>query len=483
MFYSNFKKMKKAIYAIIFSGLILSLFSSCDKQLDLSPEGTLVEDKVYEEEGSTLSALADAYFKLFTSSRGNAYLLGDFTTGNVHVEPGSYFDNFINSNFDPNDDHITAIWTQNFELINLCNVIIAKVPQFAKYGETKQKQFVAEAKFIRAMSFMNLLKYFGDGALTGNMNGLGLPLQLKFYEGYDKGNNIPRSTNGEVYAQIVKDLTEAFADVPLKHANNEQTRARATKGGVNAILARVYLYMGEHQKASDAAALVISDKENYGLMTNMYDLFPSNPNGIAQSLSKENIFAFPVSSNNGNQYGDGTQILYYYKYYYWIPEEYKNLMADDDQRKEKLIFQGTDNANLNADKETTFKFNNKDSRDNISVVRLAEVILTKAECLANLNGVNQESVNLLNSIITRAKSDATPYNMGDFASKDKLIERILLERRIELAYEGLHRFDVIRTGGDLKNPDLPENKKVLPIPQREIDITEGVLVQNPGYLN
>jgi hypothetical protein len=71
---------------------------------------------------------------------------------------------------------------------------------------------------------------------------------------------------------------------------------------------------------------------------------------------------------------------------------------------------------------------------------------------------------------------------SDFANADALVERILEERKFELAFEGFYRYDLIRTGKPLHTPDLPETKKVLPIPQLEIDISDGIIKQNPGYL-
>jgi SusD family. len=76
---------------------------------------------------------------------------------------------------------------------------------------------------------------------------------------------------------------------------------------------------------------------------------------------------------------------------------------------------------------------------------------------------------------------ATPYTVNDFASQDELVSAIMQQRRFELAYEGFYRYDLIRTGEPLRQPDIPENKKVLPIPQIEIDISNGILVQNTGY--
>src|SRR5690606_4732392 len=138
----------------------------------------------------------------------SSYVFGDFTTANV--EHSVFYNIFEDGSLDPADYNVESIWSGYYAAVNVANNLIDKVPKFAKYSESKQAQFIDEAKFVRAWAYFDLLKMFGDGALTGNQSGLGLPLQLTPFQGYDTGEDIPRSTNAEVFDQILLDLTEAY---------------------------------------------------------------------------------------------------------------------------------------------------------------------------------------------------------------------------------------------------------------------------------
>jgi len=115
-------------------------------------------------------------------------------------------------------------------------------------------------------------------------------------------------------------------------------------------------------------------------------------------------------------------------------------------------------------------------------MRLAEVKLTKAEAFARINGVNAESLKHLNDI--NKKSYATKpadFTLTSFATTQELIDRILLERMKELAFEGHTRFDLIRTNRPLKVSTVPAEKKILPVPDYEVRISYGKIIQNKGF--
>jgi hypothetical protein len=113
-------------------------------------------------------------------------------------------------------------------------------------------------------------------------------------------------------------------------------------------------------------------------------------------------------------------------------------------------------------------------------------VLNRAEALAQLDGINNESLDLINELRERAGLDA--LNASDFADKEAFIAQILEERRKELAFEGHRRMDLLRNNLPLRpesdtyfDDSKPgQNRTILPIPQRELDINTG-LIQNPGY--
>lgn len=474
--------MKKL--AIIFP-LIGWMISACDRQLDLSPEDTLVDREVFRNELATEQALADAYMRLFRAATGNiAYTIGDFTTGNV--SHSIFYDTYEDGGVDPADADIQAVWQNYYVAINVANNIIDKIPRFAGYAAERQAQFIAEARFIRAIAYLDLLKLYGDGALRGNMDGPGVPLQLTAFEGYDTGAIIPRSTNGEVFAQILADLTDQINDLPEQYASDLNTRARATRGNAMAYRARTLLYMHRYGDAAAAAATVLEAvPARYQLAADVWSVFPPNSDGTAKTLSSEYLFAFPIShiTSSSTSINNNLANGYFFKRSWWIPQLFVDFHQVDDRRRTRLMFKG--DSVYNPDMFgvlTTFKFNNSNGRDNVSMLRLPEVILTRAEALVReYDAVVADAVTLLNQVRSRAIPGAIPYTAADFENAEALRAAILAERRKELAFEGHHRYDRIRNGQPPRDHGLPEAKWVLPIPQREINVSKGVIQQNEGY--
>lgn len=461
----------------------LFIASSCDKKLELAPESTIVDKEVFKTQEGTEQAVSEVYFNFLKSiSNSFAYSYADFTT--PILNRNAHYESYASGNATPIDYYVVNTWTAYFKTINSANNVISKIPEFAKFDEGKQKQFMAEAKFVRAFCYFNLLCLYGDGALSGKMNEPGLPLQLTPFEGYNTGEIIPRSTNGEVFSQVVTDLSEAAVDLPETHQGDLKTRSRATKGAAFALLSRVYLYMGDYKNSSDAASQVLDrSPAMYSLVTNLRNLFPANPDGTAKSFTSEYILGLPVSqmvSSSTNM--DNGLGAFYFKRSYWINPDFINEFEAGDLRVSQLIWKGDSIYNPDMLKEkTTFKFNNPYGRDNVPLIRLGEVMLTRAECLAQLKGINSESISLLNNVRGRSLPLSTDLVSGDFANKEELIQTILKQRKFELAFEGQLRYDMIRTGKPLKSPDIPENRKVLPIPQIEVDISNGLIKQNSGY--
>ncbi|RZT96206.1 RagB/SusD domain-containing protein [Ancylomarina subtilis] len=475
------------IYGLVLLAIVGSL-TACDKQLDLAPEDTTVESEVFQTAASAESALMDVYNKTYEANKQTAYTIGDVTTRLIEVT-STYSMALVSGKLLTDDYTAEEIWSKTYSAINVANVIIKSVPELGTYNEDLEKQHVAEAKFLRAYNYLVMLRLYGDGALEGKKDGLCLPLQLTPYAGTEfvSNNALKRSTNDEVYIQIVKDLTDALPDLRVEYDDDLETRARATKGSVHALLSRVYLYMGNFQKAAEESAFFVNNS-TYRLAPYLRSVFPIS-SGVDVDLDEEFIYAIPLTFNGGDhQFG-----THYYPYYSksvgYVSDDYLGKFSGTDQRITDLIWEGNPLSTYNPGKFTTSKFNHKDGRDNIPMIRLSEMYLIRAEALARTEGKVQESVDLLNRIASRADAAFVDYNLSDFATTEDLIDRILLEREKELAFEGLHRYDIIRTGrklqfknGDGVYEDVPAGRYVLPIPKREIDITKGSLVQNPGYL-
>lgn len=461
--------MKKYKYHISLFTLLLAM-SACSNQLDLKPEGTMVEAELLKNEQTTEGYLGSTYLGMMNAVASDSYLVGDVTAGVAATGD----QNVIKGTMDPRDDRYSPIWSKPYVAINQCNTIISQLPKYGQFDKNKQAVFIAEAKFIRAYCYMTLLRLYGDGALQGKSGNMGVPLRLESFDGYDGSQNITRATNGEVYTQILKDLDAAIADLPATRGDALSQGSRATKGAANALAARVCLYSQAYDKAAVYAQAAMTGNI-YRLQPTFWDLWSDNylTSTGSYPLSSEILFALPESFNKSSKYNDNNGIYYVYGFYNPVPDFLSTYTAGDERHDSLML----------SHHPVMRKFTDMNIRDNVPLIRLPEVMLTLAESLAQTKGVNSTSIDLLNTVFARAYSKNGPpkvYTAADFTTPAALVARILQERRWELAFEGFARFDAIRSN-NAPNPQLPANRYAWPIPQHEIDITKGLIKQNTGY--
>lgn len=471
----------KTKYIILGLASIYIFLTACDKQLDLAPEDTIIEDKVFEKFSTAESAVAGTYHLLFSASTKD-YIMAEATSSTCEYSAAAArtYDEINNGAILPEDANLQQIYEAYYAALVQANLLLYKIPELGMYDEMYMLQHMAEAKFIRAYAYLRLLGWYGDGALMDQLQKDGVVLYLEHYNGFDRDNDIrPRNSNDEVFAQIIKDLQEAIEDLPApgEQTDIENRVSRANKATCEALLVRTYMHKRDYANALNHANQFMTYSE-YTLEDDVLKIFPPNPNDAVIPFSTEHIFGFPVSSNGGNWQFGGNNIYYNYNNY-WYSESLINNFEDTDLRKlnlmNEILYQGNTVY-------VTKKYPNDSGRDNMTMMRLPEIILSKAEALARTSAtVTQEMVDQLNKIHLRANPDDDAYETGDFASTSLFIERVLLERDKELAFEGFTRFDHLRTDRPLYNPDLPDNKKVLPIPLREVQISNGVVKQNEGY--
>lgn len=454
-------------------GLVAITLGSCNKKLDLAPEGTLTQNALLSDSSNVAAFLAGAYLSLWNGCNGDQYLIGDVATGIAQ----SYSSMYVVGSYDPLNTITEAFWNNNYATVNLANTVIVDLASNATFNQGLQNQYIAEAKFIRAYSYFNLLKLYGYGALQGQMDNPGVPLNLQPFAGYTSAQNMPRSTNAIVYAQILSDLRDAVQGLPSGYSSDLMERSHATPGSARALAARVNLYMGNYDSCNALCDLVLSD-QHYTLQPSITNVFPNNSAGnLSYPFNPEIVFAFPTSYDN--YYNDINQLYYPYGYT-TVSDSFRITYQAGDVRNTLMFDTISAYGSLSI---LPVKFSDPNDRDNLVMIRLAELILDKAEALANINGLNQTSVDLLNRIHQRSFPPGQappPYTLAAFSTVQALINQILQEREWEFALEGHDRFDRIRLGKQ-PNPLLPASRYALPIPQSEINITGGLIVQNPGY--
>ncbi|WEK18640.1 MAG: RagB/SusD family nutrient uptake outer membrane protein [Candidatus Pedobacter colombiensis] len=470
----------KRIYLYQLLVLVVLSITACNKQLDLAPENNLVEDQVLEDKVTAERLVAGGFYSQFLVERNTLPVI-DFSTGITTQATNNYYTGSIDENLSTVKD----IWAGHYVVINIANVIINNLPSKAKFEVEIQKRLIAEAKFLRAFSYFRLAILYGDRIFDGPSaaNNPCVPLRLEGFVRSGAEQIIPRATNKQIIDKVLKDLEEAIPDLPTNYPDapsgtqDVKLRSRAVKAVGRAFLSRVYLYLNNYDGAISNADLVLGDP-NYELAASPAVVFPNNltvssgPSNIP--YNKEVVYGYPVS---WNLYSTSSTT---HSYQYNFDATFLNTYMANDMRSTTMVRSVTV---LGVTGPRSNKYTSPGLLDNEMIIRLAEVVLTKAEALARRDGVNQTSVDLLNSIYQRAfvaGQKPVPYTMASFATKDALVSRILQERRWELAAEGHDRFDKLRAGLPV-NPVLPAGKNTFPIPQTEINITSGVIVQNPGY--
>lgn len=495
--------------------ILVSLVSLTACNLDYAPENTYVDEKVYKNEKTALAALCGAYVRLNVfmngapqdqnnyANAGHTLLLGDLTTDNMLVRDGvSTYLSVMTSEFTSSDHSglIQSVWWWAYNAIDYANNIIRGIETFSQFDEAKSKQFIAEARFIRAFVNFRLLCIFGDKALLGEDGADGIILQTVPYNGYNPDNIKQRSSNAACWQQIISDLTLAIPDLP-QQPETAAKRSRASRGAAQLLLSRVYLYKAtavnntaELSLAADLARQVIEEGGfGFSSQSKEYEnnLFPSNEYVQNESYpdptsySNELIFFAPSRIYTAN-YPNG--LSWYQKKSYYVNPLILSLYDQHDVRGTAyLISHGSKTDNPHD--WTTEKYTG-DQYDDVIYMRLSEAKLTYAEALARAEGVvSDAALKQLNDIHQRAYTEGNKpalWTASDFGNAEAFIDTVLTERRRELAFEGHHRYDLMRTRNRLNDATLgavSENRWNLPVPEYEIRISYGVIKQSSGYLS
>lgn len=469
----------------IFMGIMAMTFMSCEKELELLPEQSLSEQVAFSNAAAAEASLNGVYSQaqLLEVFGSQPQIIEDFMSDNTEFV-GS-FPTLQDIKFyvttSPNVS-IQNQWQVFYRVINAANTVIDRVPGITDVALTPERSasIIGQAKFLRAILYFQLVNQFAQPFNLNNGTSPGVPLVLK---GFTGAIEYPaRATVAEVHAQIRKDLVEAMEAVPATYAGT-LTRGRATKGACAAYLSRLHLYRGEYQQAADFAQQVIANSAVYSLANNLT---------FYNQLTPEDVFVMINTTTDNPRTGSGGWASYH------RPANQGGrgdcAFTDDlvaafnaepgDKRFTDLSDMVT--AADNQMRRMTRKYPDAATNtDNAPLLRTSEVYLTRAEALAELNGVNQVSVDLVNPIRTRAGLPA--WTVDQFTSKEALVNAILTERRKELCFEGHRRMDLLRRGLPLRSSGAQASaaafgapKTILPIPQREIDLNSN-LVQNTGY--
>ena len=476
--------MKKTF---ILFGLLGSLFS-CEV-LNQQPESNFTPTNFYKNADDAKAAVSAVYDPLNSSNlyAQVMWILQDQSTddaewGNGRSTANQPKNDLDKYTFTPATNTFQSIWTTVYQSINRANTVIARVPAISMDNDLKAR-YIAEAKFMRGFYYFTLVRLFG-----------GVPIVTAETTSLDN-LNMGRATADDVYKLIVQDFTDAEATLPTTYSTAD--RGRATKGAAKAFLAKVYLTRQDWANASTKAKEVI-DLNSYDLWANFADAF-----AIANKNGKEAVFEMQALSGG---FGEGSWMQGYMRPNFDRvngvagfgddpPTEnlYRTYRADDKRRNVTLRLYSTTTTPA-APASVVFPCYvykyldptataNGDGGNNYPIIRYPDILLTYAEALNEQGANNANAYTTINRIRNRAGLPNLTPNLSQAQFRDSL----LLERRLELAFEGHRWFDLVRTkrlisAMKAQNPTIlvDEHHYLFPIPQTERDINPQ-LTQNPGY--
>jgi tetratricopeptide (TPR) repeat protein len=489
----------KSFQYIIFL-LMLLVFSGCKKYLEKAPLDSVNSENFWKTEEDAVAAINGAYQPLQWPKLYNLRIWSsDIWAGNSIVGAGGGTDGIETqdiSNFVTATDNAAAldIWRGPAPGILRCNLVLEHVPSM-NISESLKNRILGEAKFLRAHYYFILVRLFGDVPL----------LTTPQYAGDDL--RPARTPKAQVYEQIIQDFTDAINLLPSRGGYTGADIGRATKGAAAGMLAKVYLTLGNYQKAADLCQQVST--MGYSLNADYSDNFnPQTKN------SNESVFEVQYSGKTSASFWDNeNQASWVSTFtgprnsnfvgggYGWDQptQEFVDAYEAGDKRKDKtILYQGGpqfDGMDYNSSYSVTgynlrkFLVPKSISPDydtnpaDFPVLRYADILLMWAEALNEL-GQTAQAETPLNLVRQRA-------GLGPVTGlgKDAFREKVLHERRMELAFEGHQWFDLIRIDNgqyalnflhSIGKINAAAKHLLLPIPQKERDANPN-LTQNPGY--
>lgn len=489
-------KYSGAIMVIILAGLS---FSSCKKFLESTPVSQISVDNFYKTEADFNQALVGAYSAFSHVYQGNGYyaLLTDLRSDNTtELTPGGDGNeakmNIDEFNETTDNEHITAFWRDSYILIARANGIISSIKTSA-VDETLKKQFAGEAKVLRALSYFNLVRLYGD-----------VPLVTEPVSDIDASYTVKRSAADEVYAQIVSDLTEAETALPVSY--DDANVGRATIGVAESLLGNVYLTQKKYTEAAAEFKKVI-DLNIYELLPVYADLFKAGMQGNKEAIWQaqyKNGAAY-LGSNLPNHFAptgsEGITIASGGAYGFNQPtEDIANAYGSNDVRRNNIADGYTSNGAFIAakyirgyvERETGGGY--LDSGADWYVLRFADILLMYAEALNEANqGPNGEAYTSINMVRQRAGLDVLAgLNYDTFKAA------VYNEERLESPFEGHRWFNLLRTGKALEvmNSKVSQGagsatigisipikpyQLLYPIPAIVVTTSSPAITQNEGY--
>lgn len=241
--------MEKEIKIVIVFLVLLAAAASCKKFVAVSvPRDRVIASNVFETDAKATSAVTAVYGNIINGSSSFANSLAALCAGLSSDElakfnPSATEQEFMANALTPANSNVSALWKSAYQSVYYANAVIEGLDHSASVTPKLKDQLQGEAKFIRAFCYFYLVNFFGDVPLVTST-------------AYNSNAALPRSAKSNLYALIIKDLTDAKEQLPITYSGAEKNRPN--KYTASTLLARVYLYLADWTNAEAEATTIIN---------------------------------------------------------------------------------------------------------------------------------------------------------------------------------------------------------------------------------
>jgi hypothetical protein len=479
----------------IILALTLTIFiGSCSQLLDVAPRQSIDTTVAMDSPELVQAAITNTYTYLKSISLYGRDLLAisECLADDARIinRAGG---RFVNEGNNVPNSHMGG-WGTYYVGINEINLILQALPTRSFYSQAQKDAIEGEVKFLRALFYFNLARVyaFDPKVIIAAQDQGGVPLMLSGVNSPSDIQYPARASVQEVYGQIYKDLTDAVAKAPTTRAPS-----RATKGAAQALFARVALYNGDWDNAVKYATDALASGVGRFVPTNEYVSAwraNSHPESIFEVLYQTRQESLGVNDALQSAYSSMASVAEASALASVRPSALPpasgwgavvpttallNLHPTGDVRRQ--LYQDGLNRGNSVVTECT-KFLGKTGvlyMDNVPVIRVSELHLIRAEALARSNKDLVTALSDINRIRTRAGLTALTNQ-----TTTQIITEVMLQRRLELAFEGHRWFDLKRLGLDITKStgNLPygDYRILAPLPLSEVQANPK-MKQNAGY--
>ena len=477
----------------------LLILSSCgDEVLDRTPQGEITLENFFQNEIQAEQSVNAIYNQLRSFNVHVFAYIGMTDIVSDDAEKGSipgdanFLQEIDDFTYTPTNNAPGGVWEGYYTGIFRANLAIDRLPTVPDMEEDLRQRLLAEARFLRAYYYFNLTRWFGDVVLTTDP--------------FPEQQLMSRAPQSEVYDLITGDFTFAASVLPEKSDYPSGDLGRATRGAAESFLAKVHLTRQDWTEALTFAEGVI-ESEEYGLLPSYTTIFTEEGENAEESIFEVQAAFFEVGDVGNSRFNlvQGVRGTPNLGWGFNRPSDdlIRAFEPGDPRREATVLYEGEilpdgsgiviGDANIVNDRYNqkafvTYPGNIARGPGNIRIFRYADVLLIAAEA-ANELGMADKALGYVNQVRERARGGSTRF-LPDLTTTDQqaLREAIWRERRVEFGMEQMRWFDLVRTGRaaavmQALGKDFEAGKhELFPIPQGDIDLSLGMLSQNPGYV-